>query len=135
MSIHFKPFTAISSQLRAIYSRIKRCPNISSHFQPFQANYGPFTDILTHVQPFQANYSQFNPFPAISRHFQPIPPILAHSLKGAGYSDGLRQIKTKAALRVTLGNQKVLKIGPYTQWQSWIILGLSWEMSIRPLFF
>ena len=87
MSIHFKPFTAISSQLRAIYSRIKRCPNISSHIQPFQANYRPFTDVLTNVQPFQAIYSHFHPFQAISRHFKPFPPILAHLFKGAGYSD------------------------------------------------
>ena len=36
--------------------------------------------------------------------------------KGAGYSDGLRQTKTKAALMVTLGNQKLLKLGPYIQW-------------------
>ena len=114
----FLSIRAISRQLRAIYSRIKQCPNLSSHLQPFQAKCGPFTDVLFHVQPFQANYSQFNPFPAISRHFQPFPPILAHFLKGPGYSDGLRQTKTKAALMVTLGNQKLLKLGPYIQWHS-----------------
>ena len=56
------------------------------------------------------------------------------SVKGAGYSDGLRQTKTKAAAMVTMASQKLLKLGPYIQWHSRAVLELFMDISICPLF-
>ena len=64
---------------------------------------------------------------------------LNNLVKGAGYSDGLRQTKTKAAAMVTMASQKLLKLGPYNvgyiQWHSRAVLELFMDISICHYFY